>query len=524
MKTKKSSNIFTGSKLLLILLPLIFLPVAAFTIIELSRISENESTVRSILENQLNSILFSVNQYSQDVVSGWASEIDREINSGWEKTPVDKRLSLFLQKNKIRKGLIIFDGNFKIITEVFDPQEKNFSSSDKIDSPVDLIKNDLLKLKGYLSEGYRKIEPSGLQFDNYKSIQFLLSTETTRYCILFYDSDRFVREFLSAQMNRLAEDKFVLRISAKDRNIYSTSNENQPMIVSRNLWISPDLEIRAGFKGNSLNDFLQERYKTNLLIIIFMFVFSLFLFILIFRLVQREVKLARLKSDFVSNVSHELRTPLSLISLYGETLELNRVKSEEKRKEYYSVISCEARRLSALVNKILSFSKIESGNQLNSEKLEINQIVRNSLESFRYHLESKNFKCSFEENGNPLFIQGDRSSLTEAILNLLENAIKYSEDERSITIKVSENPADALISIADKGIGIRDSEKAKIFEKFYRINSGLTNNKKGTGIGLSIVQMSVSLHKGNITVEDNPGGGSVFIISLPKIKPELNYV
>ncbi len=238
--------------------------------------------------------------------------------------------------------------------------------------------------------------------------------------------------------------------------------------------------------------------------------------VLTHRNISRELALARLKSDFVSNVSHELRTPLSLIRLYAETLEMGRLKSEAKCHEYYSIIRKESERLTALINNILDFSRIEAGRkEYDFRETDLGELVHNTLESYRYQIEQNGF--SFEERiaeGVPR-LRVDREALARSLLNLVNNALKYSQDRKFIGVNLFCDNGSVKLEVVDHGIGIPLDEQTKIFEKFYRVGDPLVHNTKGSGLGLSLVRHVVQAHGGEVLVDSVPGRGSKFTILLP---------
>jgi signal transduction histidine kinase len=242
---------------------------------------------------------------------------------------------------------------------------------------------------------------------------------------------------------------------------------------------------------------------------------------LTYRNISREMNLARLKSDFVANVSHELRTPLALIRLYAETLELGRLTAKEKYQEYFRIIREESERLSALINNILDFSRIEAGRkEYEFKETDLPELVRSTLDSYRFQIEQNGF--AFEENisGDIPPVNVDREAIARSLLNLVNNALKYSKDQKFIGVTLYRANGSVKLEVRDKGIGIPPAEQEKIFEKFYRCGDPLVHNIKGSGLGLSLVRHIVRAHGGNVVVESAPDKGSKFTIELP-IDPSL---
>jgi signal transduction histidine kinase len=244
-----------------------------------------------------------------------------------------------------------------------------------------------------------------------------------------------------------------------------------------------------------------------------------------YRNVSRELALAKLKSDFVSNVSHELRTPLSLIRLYAETLELGRISTRGKHQEYYEIIRKESERLSSLINNILDFSRIEAGKKEYSfRETDMADLVRSTLDSYRFEIEQNGFQFEQKIDNNLPQLRVDREAIARSLLNLVNNAVKYSATEKYLGVHLYRRDSDVNIEVVDHGIGIPAKEQLKIFEKFYRVGDPLVHNTKGSGLGLSLVQHIVQAHGGVVAVESTPGRGSKFIITLPIQNSELQQV
>ncbi|MGH8649051.1 MAG: sensor histidine kinase, partial [Burkholderiales bacterium] len=278
----------------------------------------------------------------------------------------------------------------------------------------------------------------------------------------------------------------------------------------------PNLVLGIKFRGTTIEAISRDYLRTTFLILSALTLVLSFGIWLTFRNIRRQMALAKLKSDFVANVSHELRTPLSLIRLYAETLELGRLTSPEKHQEYYSIIRKESERLTALINNILDFSRIEAGRkEYEFKETDIAELVHNTLESYRYQIEQNGF--SFEERiaeDIPL-IKVDREAIARSLLNLVNNALKYSRDQKYIGVNVYRANGSVKVEVVDKGIGIPPAEQSKIFEKFYRVGDPLVHNTKGSGLGLSLVRHITHAHGGQVEVESTPGKGSKFTLSLP---------
>lgn len=235
------------------------------------------------------------------------------------------------------------------------------------------------------------------------------------------------------------------------------------------------------------------------------------------RTASREIRVSQMKTDFVSNVSHELRTPLSSIRVFGEFLKLGRVKDEEKICEYGEFIETESRRLTQLINNILDFSKIESGRKTYQfERANVSELISETLRTFDVQLRQQGFGIIFETPRTPLpQAVVDTDALAQAFINLLDNAVKYSGEAKQIHVRLAHQNDFLTVSITDHGIGIPREEQPKIFDKFYRVSTGLVHDVKGSGLGLSLVEHIVKAHHGRVTVESEPGRGSTFTIRLP---------
>lgn len=292
--------------------------------------------------------------------------------------------------------------------------------------------------------------------------------------------------------------------------------EGKPEVARKFDDVFRGLSLGIRYQGTSVAEMGRTWVHRSLLILGILSVMIIGGLLLTKRIVSKEMALARLKSDFVSNVSHELRTPLALIRLYAETLELGRITTREKKQQYYRIIRKESERLTALINNILDFSRIEAGRkEYEFRETDIAELVHNTLDSYRYQIEQQGF--AFEESIDPNLpaVRVDREAIARALVNLVNNALKYSTDEKFLGVKLYRENGVVKLEVADRGIGIARRDQSKIFEKFFRTGDPLVHNTKGSGLGLSLVRHITQAHGGEIAVESAPGKGSKFTLSLP---------
>lgn len=309
-------------------------------------------------------------------------------------------------------------------------------------------------------------------------------------------------------------------LQAKSGQVLATSRNwdggSSPEVVRKLETGLPGLILGIKYRGTTIAALSAHFLNTSYLILGGLSLLMGLGIFLSYRSVNREMAVAKLKSDFVSNVSHELRTPLSLIRLFAETLEMGRLSAPEKYQEYYRIIRKESERLSALINNILDFSRIEAGRkEYDFRQTDIADLVRQTLDSYRYEIEQHGF--TFEENieeGLPPVVV-DREAIARSVLNLVNNAVKYSIDNKFLAVNVYRLDGTVKLEVVDHGIGIPPSEQNKVFEKFYRASDPLVHNTKGSGLGLSLVRHVIEAHGGRVWVQSTPGRGSKFTIDLP---------
>jgi len=244
------------------------------------------------------------------------------------------------------------------------------------------------------------------------------------------------------------------------------------------------------------------------------------------RVARRERELGRLKSAFVADVSHELKTPLALIQMFGETLLEDRVSSQEKKQEYYEIIIRETKRLSHLINNLLDFSRIETGKKIyRMQRVRLETIVGEVYGVYRHELDHKGFEHALLVADGLPEVDVDPDAISQVLLNLISNAIKYSDEERSLVVELAHETRrgrrGVLISVRDCGMGISPEDRGHLFDGFFRAPDDRVRKRRGAGLGLALVRDIVEAHQGFVEVESRLVKGSTFHIFLPQC-PQQN--
>ena len=511
-------------------LMIILLPGLLYTVYELNSLSEKEQVLSEIYRQQLETILFSVNQYSWDIANSWVSRIDqaRQPVSGSAPFPA---LEDFLIENPSVRAVFLSDSLAGEVQVYFSPE--NTDNRAALRGEVEALlqsRPDLTqRLRRYQQQGYRKIEPIQMpnpQSPDTRMVMLLFPLNDARpassarqFAGMILAPRQFIEALLLPKLRDIANGQFQCAIFYEAGQIPvdpAVRLDPDQLVEQKNIWLFPEFFLGIRPQGQTIEELARENFYENLFLLLLLDLILIGAAWFVLRNVRREMELARLKSDFVSNISHELRTPLALIRMFAETLEMGRVPTEARRQEYYRIIQQETERLSHLVNNILNFSRIEAGKkQYHFQKLNLNQTVEKVLSTYRFHLENAGFALETRLNPHIPDIEGDPEALAEAFINLLDNGVKYSETEKRIEVRSGMENGSVYLEVQDHGIGIAPEDRQKVFEKFHRVSDALVHNTKGSGLGLTLVKHIVEAHHGHIELDSKPGRGSCFRLAFP---------
>lgn len=511
----------------LLLVFLIVIPFLIYAFLQVKSLEQDEKRANSIYEKQMDAVLFSLNQYADDITTQWIrqlSKADAPISgNAFELVLGNESIQMLVLRQLETKKDSIFLNDYVQLNEEGSQKIKNWY----------LSKDTLFtQLEHYLSVGFQKIQSA----DNWVSLNGLKPAQEG-ITVMVYDQDSvlynalfifeptyWAEQLLGDKMQEIATDEFRLAVlqSSKElktpRIIYSTTPFNtEKKYAQKDLWILPNMQLVIQPNGVSYSELIRKRSKNNLYILFFSVLTLIIGTFIMIRNIRSALKIAQLKSDFVSNVSHEIRTPLSLIKMYAETLMLGRLPTEEKKQQYYEVIHHQSGRLTYLVNNILDFSRIEANQKTYSKvDMDMNQLTQQLYDNYAPTFKKQGINCTLTLSSVPILVSVDTQAFHVALSNLVENAIKFSDKEKTIHISTTIENGFGCCSVSDQGIGIPKKLQNKIFDKFYRAESALTQKTKGAGLGLSLVKHIMDAHEGKLTVSSEVDKGSIFTLKFLK--------
>ncbi len=344
-----------------------------------------------------------------------------------------------------------------------------------------------------------------------KNLQVENTSPNPVFLGFIFDQDKYEKKLILSNLNKelLTND---LKIGFA--NHYEDSRYKYPVIY---------VQFKNFFHWNSLifysniDDYIGKKVRKELrvnylLIAVLILTFILFIF-LFYKYISREADLLKLKSNFVDSVSHTLKTPLTRISLLAENVESGWVKDEKKKKEFLQTIISESYKMNDMINNMLNFSKIDAGKKHYDMKMDsLSEIISSVVDNYSEYIIKLGFDLEISIDKNIPDFNMDREAIKTILINLLQNAIKYSSPEKYIRIALFKDEEKIVLEIEDRGFGISKKEQKKIFEKYYRTQSKQVKSLEGSGLGLYLIKNAVAAHKGEIKVKSEPDHGSTFSI------------
>lgn len=504
----------------IILLLVVIVPVAVYLIKEVRSSNERDKMLQDIYLRQLESILFSVNQYAWESANSLRRKVDKL------KEAPSKELKAFLQSNPALDGIFFLNENSADMRIIVSTAEDSLHSRKAVEDMLREEPDLPERLRRYQEQNYLKLEPVILGNTagvDSSSVLLLFRMENSkmndRYTMagMRLNAPGFITTILNPKLAELAGHNLYLEVISDEKRYNIIQQKGDIQINERKeMWVFPDVYLGIGLQGDTISDIVRDRTRQNLLLISALALFALAGAWVVYSAIRKEIELARIKSDFVSNISHELRTPLALIRMFTETLQLNRVSSEEKRIHYLNIIGRETERLSHLVDNILNFSRMEAGKKTYvSEPVNLSNIAGEVLDTYEFHLKNAGFKLEKDLPETLPTIMGDSEALKQLMINLIDNSIKYSESAKELQISTTAANGHVELRIQDKGVGISAEDLKRIFEKFYRVPNDLIHTTRGSGLGLSLVKHIVDAHKAKIDVTSKLNNGTCFQIRFP---------
>jgi two-component system phosphate regulon sensor histidine kinase PhoR len=510
------------SRTIVILSLSIILPLIGYMLYQMAAIRQNEQLISSVYEEQLKSVLFSVNQYSNDYMSTLMDKIEN-----LDSTQIADDHQLYTDLKNIGfdfYALHLLDdreGQKLTITTLRESPHTLKEPPEKLDQLIQAQEQKISLLIKYASQGYRKIEPVDMfimEEQPYQVIMVILSIHQRLYLFTgLIDPLTFTQEVLSPKMQQIAEKQLILSLREKENTeiLFATDTLRNDWLVTSQLWLFPEYEFGVSPRQDTVKVLIDQQRKTNLTLIGLLSVFMTIGIIMIIRNMQKEARLNQAKSDFVSNVSHELRTPLALISMFAETILMGRHKDTQKLQEYMEIIHKETHRLTNIVNRILNFSRIEANRRVyHLVEMDLRSLVEEIVSDYSYHLEQNGFVLIPNWPETSLPIRGDREAIYEAVIILIDNAMKYSEENKQLQIALRSTDSHTHLTVSDQGIGIDPTKLHQVFDKFFRVSDNDKYVAQGAGLGLSILKHIMDAHDGSVDVQSEVGKGSHFTLTF----------
>jgi two-component system phosphate regulon sensor histidine kinase PhoR len=355
----------------------------------------------------------------------------------------------------------------------------------------------------------------------------LLTSYTSEYegqdytAVLIYDTEEITQNLFGALLGDLGPDRLINVVDNDNRVLFGRRMDEAGEFIVSLRFPSTFYKWRVQLAPRSAALFT-ERSRTQrfsqVMLIPLAFAVIVFGLVVLYMAMVRERRLNRLKSEFIANVSHELKTPLSLIRMFGELLSMGRVTDAQKARRYHEIILRETERLTALIDKVLDFAKIERGKTAyDFQESDLTEVVERAVEIYRHRIDEAGAELEFRvEEGLPKMML-DPHAVTLALINLIDNAVKYADGTDVIGVEITRREGDVFLDVYDHGPGIPAQYLKRVFDRFYRYqhDSDPKQSQRGSGIGLSLVRHIAESHGGSVMVTSTPKVETRFSMKIP---------
>ncbi|MEZ4945318.1 MAG: HAMP domain-containing sensor histidine kinase [Cyclobacteriaceae bacterium] len=433
----------------------------------------------------------------------------------WLKMEYEDELNRFNRETHMLLRNTVFELNDSLIHKQILSAEKNGLPIKRVDSIRSIPKKFAFRIwedskDSAQISAYRENEG----FDNEHKVKGFVFN----YPLDF--QDELDKEVIEKQyLSELSKAGFHLPTRLIFVNAQSLHND-EPILISSQMVHTPSGVFKLEF--SELNQLLLKNIAPQISFSIVLSLLVIGSFILLYRSLRLQQRLVLIKDDLISNISHELKTPITTVGVALEAL--RNFKGQKDliiSSEYISIAENELKRLTILTDKVLNASLGERNVVTNNlQSIDFSAVVKEAVQSFKLISEKNGATVLLKITEGDYNVLGDSDHLSNALLNLLDNALKYSEGKPEITIQLSYENNKIQCSIEDNGIGIAKEYHLKVFDKFFRVPTGDLHSVKGYGLGLSYVQKVIHQHKGKITLTSDSETGSTFIISLPRDEGE----
>lgn len=388
--------------------------------------------------------------------------------------------------------------------KAFDQEEKQFSARTRI--ALNRVANEMLE---QTADSTVKLESIRQLANNYFTVEFNAGINP-----VFLEQALF-NEFNNQQIGLNFE--YGIFSCDTDSIIYGSKVDLNEYTSVKDVNYEPqdDLNFYFGVLFPMKTSFIADQMRIWIVFSVLLFLVILFFSYALFVIFQQK-KLSEIKTDFINNMTHELKTPLSTISASSEVLMKSNDIAPERLSTYAGIINQESKRLKQQIESVLKISVIDTNVlKIKQEAIELNALLQSVIKTYEPLIEAQQGRLQVDFCSNDLVVKGDKIHLENVFHNLMENALKYSSDNKEITIQSSLDGNTALIKVQDKGEGIPKEMQKKIFDKFFRVPKGDVHNVKGFGLGLYYVKKIMDRLNGTIRVESELGQGTTFLVRLP---------